>query len=164
MNSIEQLQDQAWKTPSCYTGFNPIGDFLIVSKTRDSSLLEQCNFDEILKELEALQDPNEENCVYTFTASHWACGWVEYLMIDKNAPNNILQVASEIICALSDYPVFNDEKYSELQYNEVFNYWENLSLADRIELCNDNEVSIFSARYADQVPCEVQQYLMDTIV
>ena len=110
-----------------------------------------------------LQDPNEENCVYTFTASHWACGWIEYLMIDKNAPDNILQVAGEIICALSDYPVFNDEKYSELQYNSVFEYWENLPLADRFQLCKDCNVNIFQARHEDQLPCEVEQYLIDTV-
>lgn len=163
MLPIEHLQDHIWVRPSYYMGFSPDGDYLIYSKNRDSSLLEVSNFERIEQELEKLEKPENEKMVYTFRASCSMVGYIDYLLVSKDADNDLLTLAGEIICAISDYPVFDESHYSELQYNTVFEYWENLSIEDRVDLCNDNEVSIFKARHDDQVPCEVEQYLLDTM-
>ena len=64
--------------------------------------------------------------VYDFRAGHWGCGWVEYIIVRKEAPDALLTLAGEIFCALSNYPVFCDYKYSEAQHEAIYEYWENI--------------------------------------
>lgn len=161
MNAIEHLQDHKWQHPEYYAGHSPIGSYLIYSKNRDSSLLEQSNFDCILAELEQYDDP-ENPAVYTFTASHWACGWIEYIIVNETDNEKLLTVAGEIVCALSDYPVFSEDHYSEVQHDAICDHWENASISERMDLCKDCEISIFSAR-SECIPSEAQQWLMDSI-
>lgn len=163
MNVIEHLEENKWIKPDHYAGFNPEGDYLIYSKTRDSSILENVNFDRILEELEKLENPEGDKKVYTFSASHWACGWIEYLLVDKNADESILQSAGEIICGLSDYPVFDESAYSEAQYEAIHDYWEKLDLQERIDYCKKADVSIFASRDPEVIPEGIEQILYDEI-
>ena len=155
MNAIEHLQDTVWKHPSDYAGFSPDGDYVIYVRNRDSSILENSNYDRIFQDLQKLDEKHQtddtESFVYDFRAGHWAVGWVEYLLVSKDAPDEILQAAGETICALSDYPVYDETDYSDRQFNEICQYWENMSTSERIEYCADNDTSIFAAR-SDAIP------------
>ena len=134
MGPIEHLQEScAWEHPPSYGGHSPVGDFLIYSQNRDSSILQNVNYDEILRVLleeqekhpEAPEVEGEEYTpwVYDFRAGHWGCGWVEYIIVRKEAPEALLTLAGEIFCALSDYPVFCDNLYSEAQHEAIEDYW-----------------------------------------
>lgn len=150
------LNECKWERPDSYCGHNPVGDYVIYSRTRDSSILENSNYDLILAELKAEADkyPDIDQPVYDFRASHWAVGWVEYIIVEKDAPQSILDMAEDILRGLADYPVVSEEDYSEKQYDAVHEYWENCGLRERMEWCKDAGESIFSARH-DDIPEQV---------
>lgn len=151
------LNECKWEKPDSYFGHNPVGDYVIYSRNRDSSILENTNYELILAQLdgEAEKYPDIEKPVYDFRASHWGCGWIEYIIVNKDAPESILDLAEEILSALADYPVVSDDLYSENQYNAIYEYWEECGLKERIEWCKDAGESIFSARKEDCIPSPV---------
>jgi len=148
---------ERWTTPQDYCGFNPVGHFLLYSRNRDSSILENCNYSAIMRELLAVassepEPESGENWVYDFRASHWAVGWVEYILIRPDAPKSVINEAESIACALSGYPVFSDDEYSDAQYTEIYHYWERIGTRERLEWCRDGGESIFAARRSDEIP------------
>ena len=153
MDAIENLTP--WTKPDYYAGFSPDGDYCIVTKNRESSLLEQSNFARITEDLiadaERLgEEPSDgEFWVYTWSARHWACGWVEYVMVRKDAPASLLEIAGEIVGDLEGYPVYDESHYSDLQCEEIAQYWERCGTRERMEWCRDAGVSIFAARSAN---------------
>jgi len=104
----------AFKRSAVYYGER--GDWYIVAaRTRDSDALDRSNFDVMLTHL-----GGESDGVAVEEASHWLCGWLRYLIV---APDNRagLRAAIEAHCAVSDYPVLNDEHFSNLEGEE---FWE----------------------------------------
>ena len=104
MNTQDTLNEVKWTHPSEYHGFSPDGDYLIYSQNRDSSICEEVNYELIFSELKRLDKEN----AYDFRASHWACGWIEYILIKKDSPQPLKDKAAEIIQSLSDYPILDD--------------------------------------------------------
>ncbi len=153
MNASNHLEQ--WKHPRDYGGFSPDGDYLLLARTRDSSTLDRSNWECICKALnaEAYDDGDDgfdaRPAVYHWRAGHWACGWVEYLMIRADAPQAMLDEAGEIFCALADYPVYDEDHFSELEYTEAAEYWERMSVRDRYEAIKNHGdgISIFAARH-----------------
>jgi hypothetical protein len=82
--------------------------------------------------------------------NHWAVGWVEWIAIHES-DSKALEIADEIICALADYPILDDSHWSDLEYQEASDYWESMSISDRIYWCDRVGVSIFAARH-DHLP------------
>lgn len=143
-----------WEHPDSYAGFSPVGDYVLLSKTRDSYILDVVNFDVALFQLRAESEECNET-FYTFRASHWACGWVEYLMVAKSAPESVIAVAEDIDNAIADYPILDDDGYSEAQWEAMHEYWAGLRVVDRLDYCRDAGASIFAARRDDEIPAPV---------
>ena len=146
-----------WETPDSYGGFNPVGDIVVYSQNRDSSILEQSNYEQIFKHLKetikGLDCPfvlnyerGEFDWVYDFRAGHWACGWVEYILVRKDAPQSVIDAAIEVIGSMEDYPVFDEMHYSEMQWDATETFWQECSTEDRMHYCKEMGVSIFAAR------------------
>lgn len=155
-----------WSTPNHYVGFNPIGDYLLYGRNRDSNILTNSNFEvmaeRLLKKASQLPPaPPEQDAygheypdgwVYTFTASCWAQGWREYLLLRtvENPPDGyqeLVEYANEMFGSLmNDYPVLDDDVYSERQDEALMGYWNGLSMSERVQLCQEHGHSIFSAR------------------
>ena len=152
---------QRWDHPTGFdsdvnfAGYKPTG-YVIYSRNRDSSILEETNFAAILEDL-----GGEGDLVRVIRHGHWACGWIEYIMVDDTAPDSLLDQCVDIARALEDYPVFSDSRYSEAQWEAIHDHWDRLPLADRVDLCRDNGVSIFAAR-RDSIPDQVYQDLSDS--
>lgn len=150
MNASEYLE--TWKHPDCYGGFSPDGDYLILSRHRDSQLLDESNWDVACKSLNAeAYDGGREGfatrpTVYHWRAGHWAVGWIECLMVRADAPDNVLNEAGEIVCSLADYPVLSDDDYSEREYAAICDYWGRLPVADRVHELQRAGLCIFAAR------------------
>ena len=55
---------------------------------------------------------------------------------------------------LEQYPVLDEDHFSEKEFNEAANYWEKADISERMELCRDKGVSVFAARrdYMPQTP------------
>ena len=145
MQYLDVLKENAWSTPDDYLGHNPEGDYVIYCRHRDSTILDDVNYGIICKELGAVDDDYTAP-VYTFRASHWAVGWVEYVIVRKDAPEETLETASGFICSLADYPSLDDEAYSSEQYHAVQDYWASQSVRERVYWCAEAGESIFSAR------------------
>lgn len=167
---------ERWEHPESYAGFSPTDDYLIYTQYRNSDTMSACNYKLIFEDLKQfvidheLPEPPNNPCiesstmgwVYDFRASHWAVGWVEYILIRQDAPKMLIQYAEHIISKLSGYPVYDDDRYSEWMFEAISDYWQSLSLSDKIELCAYNDDSIFAARY-DYPSCNVELYLQETL-
>lgn len=155
--SYEHLSKHAWKTPSSYAGFSPIGDYLVYAKHRQSHLLDECNYDVALKWLRKVEekfDPppemprehiyygargegNDYSWVYTWSASCSLVGWHEYLMVRADAPTEILDLAEAILKDLDGYPVLDDDLFCQLEWDQTMKYWEDMSIRERLDTLQD---------------------------
>lgn len=138
MTNSEYLEK--WETPDSYFGYNPVGDYIIYTKTGNSTILEEVNYQAIL---DILGDE-----VYEFSAKHFAVGYISYIMLKPDSPK--VAEAEELVCALADYPILDPTAYSEAQYLAITDYYFNLRIRERAELakeCGDN-VSLFSLRHS----------------
>lgn len=144
-----------WEHPDFYVGFNPEGDFVLAVHTRDSAVLEQSNFENFKDGIEEIEETlpapttvrhTQYNWVYSFTASHWGVGWVEYLMLRGDAPDALQVYAYETLAALADYPVLNDEDLSEREEEKAQEYYDFMSDRDKLDYLRRNDISIFAVR------------------
>lgn len=112
--------------PCSYYGDKP--DWLVVyGITRDSNTLEESNYQSILKKLKEISE--EDICEER--ASHWAVGYIDTIIIN-NQNEKLIQLARELITALIDYPVVDESDLSERELEKAYNYWDNLSISERI--------------------------------
>ena len=152
-----------WEHPRDYGGFSPDGDFLLLSRNRDSSALDRSNWDTVCAAMGAstwdARDTLGRPAVYHWRAGHWACGWIEYLMVRADASEDILAEACEIHAALKSYPVFDESHFSQLESDEALACWSSSSLRTRMEWCRIQGVSIFAARRDDDIPPGVEDEL-----
>lgn len=168
MQALEHLAARVWEHPECYGGFSPDGDYCILTRHRDSLLLDNCNWDVACERLNAqAYDGGDEHAqsrpaVYHWRAGHWAVGWIEYLMVRADAPQATLETAGEILCSLSDYPILSEDRYSNAEFDAVCAYWERCSVRDRVDYLRDASISIFAAR-RDCLPSDPNGYLYETL-
>jgi hypothetical protein len=112
-----RLED-AFKRSAAYWGER--GEWYIVAaQTRDSDTIDRSNFAVLLEML-----GGESDGVAVERASHWAVGWVEYLIV---APGNRqgLRTAIEAHSSYSDYPLLDESHHSEVEDTECRETWEN---------------------------------------
>jgi len=157
LKAKEILKPCIWEHPESYGGHSPIGDYVVYSRNRDSSILEDTNYNIILDTLKKIDTE-----VYDFRAHHWACGWVEYIILPQNASLDAIIEAAQIISDLSDYPIIDDQAYSDAQYEVVCDYWDNMRIRERVEYCRDSGESIFAAR-SKAIPSGVFNTLCEEI-
>lgn len=146
-----------WTRPESYGGYSPEGDYVIYSRTRDDGVLTNTNYDRILEDLTATAaevDPadswdtgdDSQPWVHDFRASHWAVGWVETIIVRADAPQPILDAATETVCALADYPIYDELAHSEAAWDAMVEAWETMSLRERVDMCTEHGLSAFAAR------------------
>lgn len=94
-------------------------NWLVLSFTqnRDSECLDRSNF---LQALEALG--GESGSVEVHRFGHWANGWFELILIDPNCESTV-KIAYELERWIENYPVLNDEHFSELEHEELIENW-----------------------------------------
>jgi len=160
---------KTWKHPDSYFGYSPTGHFVIMGKHRDSDALTRSNWDAAIRILsdawgEQIEEfapdgyvtkPDAAPAAYTFSASHWAVGWCETLLVRPDAPERVLEAARDIEQRLESYPVLDESAYSELEWNEAADLWEALGVKGRLEVIKRHgggAVSIFAARRGDEMP------------
>lgn len=127
--------------------------FVFLSQTRDSDLLTRNNFKNALLSL-----GGESKSIQVHRFGHWGCGWFEQILIN---PENTEAVnkAELILSSLADYPLLDESDYYNELNNEINEYWDSLTLSDKINLCKTNNESIFACRY--NIPEHVYNHLSD---
>lgn len=93
---------------------------------RDSSLLEQANGDYIENHWYKEHEFNKSDNIRLERHNHWAVGYVDGLSIKVYKDDTKVEYTdefelfyNEIIHPLQDYPVLNDEIYSQLEYDTL---------------------------------------------
>jgi hypothetical protein len=109
-----RLKERAWVRASNYMGEDLTGYYTIYSHNRDSTLLDESNWDSLVKQFEK----NKRFEIHHF--NHWACGWVEALMIDgqRMTVKDYTEIL-EIINKLEDYPLLDETDYSKREYEST---------------------------------------------
>jgi len=87
-------------------------------RNRDSDALTESNFRCCLKALGGESDTVE---VHRF--GHWACGWLEIIIVQPGSDAE--RIANEIESSLADYPVLDDMDFSELENEQANEVWRN---------------------------------------
>lgn len=101
---------ELWTRPNNYLGQTWEDYYVFLSQHRDSDTLDRSNF------ICALEQVGKEHCAIAHER-HWACGWIETIMIHKEDAEGLAK-AEAILKKLEDYPVIDEEHYSELEYLE----------------------------------------------
>lgn len=150
------------------TGFDPkglcadrygIGEFVVLpcTQNRDSECLDRSNFEVALR---MLGGESEDVQVHRF--GHWGNGWFELILVNP-ANAEKLAIAEDIDNCLSEYVALDDEHLSELEFNTAYEYWERMSVSQRVEYLQRVGQCIFAAR-RDELPADnngaLQQLLL----
>lgn len=157
-----------YKRPENYGGAHFPDYYTVYSVTRDSDTLARSNFRVIARALGFADasdvpnyDPRDDDsepapAVILTRAGHWACGWIDTLRIHTSAPEALLRAADEMIGALDDYPVADEDDFSDLEYDEASEYWAQASVSERVQILQryagstgETPSSIFAARRAE---------------
>ena len=107
----------AFRQSAAYWGEH--GDwFIVAAQHRDSDSLTRSNFAVMLKTL-----GGESDSVAVERATHWAVGWVEYLIVRPDQ-RQALRAAIYAHSSVSDYPVLDETHWSDLEYAEAWEWAE----------------------------------------
>ena len=98
--------------------------YMIGGRSRDSDILEESNFATMLDML-----GGESDDVFIYHVGHWACGWIEEILINPDN-QDMVKIAQDIEKQLDDYPILNEDDYSERESQDQIETWENASRAD----------------------------------
>ena len=91
--------------------FGERGDWpIVLSVHRDSEDIDVSNFRVAQKRLEAIDADN----VAVERSSHWACGWIDRLLIAPDVPALAVE-AKTIADQLEDYPILDEDDLGELE-------------------------------------------------
>jgi hypothetical protein len=136
------------------------GEWLVVPviQTRDSRSLERSNFKTALEML-----GGEDDTVEVHRFGHWGPGWYEIIIVSPYDKDKV-KVAEEIERSLEDYPILDEDDFLELELEEANEVWCNCyNLQERIELCAENNISIFAARH-DYIPQDDDGHIFERMV
>lgn len=117
--------------------------------SRDSGCLEQSNWSASIKIL-----GGESDTLKIRRFGHWACGWFEIILVHPSRKAEIEGLEQD----LEDYPVLDDDDFSEREHQAKNEYWGLFSLQERIDLCREAGISIFQAR-RNYIPSDVGGYV-----
>ncbi len=109
-------------------------------QSRDSDDLEQSNFATAIAAL-----GGESETVEIVRESHWAVGWVEWIAIHQD-DGDALEIADKLQDRMANYPVLNEEDWSQREWDHAQGNWEQSSLRDKVALCCENGLSKYAAR------------------
>ena len=135
------------KNPSGFDSLsNYLGDlpdetlYSVFTRTRDSDILTESNF---LSALELLG--GESNTVKVIRFGHWACGWWESLSVVENT--EAYKQAIKIISDYKNYPVINEQDYTNRKVEVAENYWKSCSYKEKKELCLKFNIPVKEVKY-----------------
>lgn len=123
-----------YKRPSDYIGATWNGWYAVVGQSRDSSALERSNYRRVFEDLRKLdtelaaefetEDHSAgDSTVCDTRCSHWAVGWVETVYV-HSSNTAACELADKILGELADYPVYDEQDFSELEDEDCRVTWE----------------------------------------
>lgn len=113
LNQYKPKKLKQWQAASNYAGQHFEEYYMCGGQTRDSDLMERVNFAAILDRL-----GGESETVIVARASHWACGWVETILIHQSDAAKLVE-GDKIKAELEDYPLLDEDSFYELENEEL---------------------------------------------
>jgi hypothetical protein len=113
MESVQEQSDRLNRTgwPNSYTGGR--GKWLIViGQNRDSEVIDRSNF-RTAERLFRVDGVDHREGWTIERLGHWACGWVEHIIIDPACPA-LAKIASDIRAKLEQYPILDEDDCGSL--------------------------------------------------
>lgn len=143
-----------WTMPDHYAGALWPDYFSAgVGQHRDSDPLARSNFRSMLKAL-----GGESDTVIVVREGHWAVGWVEWIAIHQDDAK-ALAIADDIAAALEDYPVVDEDDWSELEHEEAQEVWTHCyDDAGRIDYMRRHRDQFEFHGFADMLGCARGKY------
>lgn len=161
---------QKWKYERDYGGTDYSDYYIVYGRNRDSCLLTNHNYEEIMKRLQTVYNNLQDNDSTEFgwfldaRMNHFGPGWIEEIFVHEDAPQELIDTATDILNDLDQYPILNEDEYYRKVYEAADEYWRQMSLRERIEMCKEHDVNIFAARH-DYIPDDDElAYALEMIV
>lgn len=104
-----------------------------VMRTRDSDALERSNFEVISGTLdvrfghESADGEHPDTHIVRF--GHFACGWIAHIVINLSN-RDLVAAAAEWESRIDDYPVADEDHWSNLQFDDAIDAWESYGRSD----------------------------------
>lgn len=154
------MTDEIISTLPRWSGSEYIGPrydncFVVCTRHRDSGVLAESNWRSILKHFEA----NPHIHYKIFRAGHWAVGWVEQILVEDHDIASIC-FAELIQRKLRDYPIFNEDDYSELESEKIGELVEMIR-ADITGLDNEEQLEGWEPITRDMTDDEIYDIVRD---
>lgn len=122
---------------------------------RDADALTRSNFEVSCAELEKVDPEGVDHEVHSF--GHWACGWFEIILVRPDSA--CAKEAADTEAGLADYPVCNDEHFSETEMKEANEVWANCySIEARIDYIREGRSQFEFRGFADLLGCVRGKY------
>jgi hypothetical protein len=137
---------------------------IVYTHNRDSGILDRCNAEVIARTLQPFADAGDD--VLPEHHGHWACGWIDGYAIRVYRDGQItpaFQAYAELRLRLEDYPILDESRLSDMEYTEVYEYWQRASLRERISECASADESIYAARRTDDIPDRVYDRIVGSL-
>lgn len=126
--------------------------YVLLGRNRDSDLLTESNWDCALERL-----GGESETVKIVRFGHWACGWIEYLCV--RAESKAYKIAQDIDMELENYPVLDEDEFSEREDNEAQRVWKEFyDVSERVAYVRDNPDHFEFVDYKDMFQCIRGEY------
>ena len=128
------------------TGTDAVDNWIVtVGRTRDSDCLSESNFHSVLKALEEKETADRVD-VINISQGHWGCGWIETVLVRPGSA--AAEEWEGIARALEQYPVLDEDDYSEREAEEIESNWRNFR---RHDVTRHVEHALTEAGYTDDV-------------
>jgi hypothetical protein len=162
---------QKWSHPKFYMGATWEGYYSSgFGRSRDSSTLEESNFQVVQRELAKLPEweppaspediDNDEEPIsrQVIRESHWAVGWVEWTEIHES-DTAALALCNKLAAKEEGYPVLDEEHWSQLEDEEAQRIWKDCyDDADRIRYMTEHRSDFEFRGFADMLGCARGKY------
>lgn len=144
-----------WTLPPSYAGAQWPDYYVFLAQNRDSDALTRSNFKCGLAAIggETGEDDDGTSAVTVVRESHWACDWVEWIAIHQTN-TTALEKADAIAADLENYPVVDENDYSETESADADETWKNCYDArERIAYIRDHRSQFDFHDFADLLAC-----------
>jgi hypothetical protein len=107
-----------------------------------------------LRALPSVKEWAGDECpIQTERFSHWAVGWCDYLLVNPECKDAVA-LADKILDKLDDYPVVNEEHWSNLETEEANQVWKDCyRVKDRIAHVRKHRSQFEFRDFADMLGC-----------
>lgn len=161
---FESYPNRVWKSPSDYSGHDPVGELVVAVRNRDSGFMENFNYCVALSKLNDISHSlglslQDNKFAYDWRARHWAVGWVEYLMVSPEAPEELHKEALNILNTIDEESVLGLDEYVRERDEAAKEIWDGLDDYDK-----DHVIESVKSENPSSVDDEIQDLALMYVV